>query len=362
MALTGGGATSRSWPSRPGARARAGGDRGRARCPSCASALDGTGIEPRRRAGGAPSPPPTSRDWVMSAIVGSAGLAPTLAAARHGGVMALANKESLVCAGAVLLRTASTAGGAVIPVDSEHSAIFQVLDRRAAARGRAADPDRLGRPVPRLDHAAQMADATPEQAVAHPNWSMGAKISVDSRDDDEQGPGDDRGRLPVRHAARADRRADPSAVDRPQPGGVRRRLDCCPARAAGHARADRLRVRLAGPAPSAGAAARPGGARAADFAPADAERFPALRLAGEVLAPAGGGGGDERRRTRSASPPSSTAGSAFLTWRCWSEHVLEKLGPEAAAFGPGYDLEAVTALDSAARRLGEIWVAAFIGR
>ena len=71
--------------------------------------------------------------WVMSAIVGFAGLAPTLAAAKAGAVIALANKESLVCAGPSLLRTAKLAGGAVVPVDSEHSAIFQVLDPQAAA-------------------------------------------------------------------------------------------------------------------------------------------------------------------------------------------------------------------------------------
>jgi 1-deoxy-D-xylulose-5-phosphate reductoisomerase len=116
-------------------------------------------------------------DWAMSAIVGSAGLAPTLAAARTGAVIALANKESLVCAGPALLRAAKAAGGTVIPVDSEHSAIFQVLQP--------------GNQVSRLILTAsggpfrtwtreQMAEATPGQAVAHPNWSMGAKISVDS--------------------------------------------------------------------------------------------------------------------------------------------------------------------------------------
>ena len=117
--------------------------------------------------------------WVMSAIVGFAGLAPTMAAAKAGAIVALANKESLVCAGPSLLRMAKFAGGAVIPVDSEHSAIFQVLDPMNAQR-----VDRLiltssGGPF-RTWSAEQMAHATPEQAVAHPNFSMGAKISVDS--------------------------------------------------------------------------------------------------------------------------------------------------------------------------------------
>jgi 1-deoxy-D-xylulose-5-phosphate reductoisomerase len=118
-------------------------------------------------------------DWVMSAIVGAAGLAPTLAAARTGAVIALANKESLVCAGPALLRIAQEAGGSVIPVDSEHSAIFQVLQPACAHRVARLILTASGGPFRTWTKAA-MAGATPEQAVAHPNWSMGAKISVDS--------------------------------------------------------------------------------------------------------------------------------------------------------------------------------------
>lgn len=118
-------------------------------------------------------------DWVMSAIVGAAGLAPTLAAARTGAVIALANKESLVCAGPALLAIAKAAGGSVIPVDSEHSAIFQVLQPDYAHRVARLILTASGGPFRTWDKAA-MALATPEQAVAHPNWSMGAKISVDS--------------------------------------------------------------------------------------------------------------------------------------------------------------------------------------
>lgn len=118
-------------------------------------------------------------DWVMSAIVGAAGLAPTVAAARTGAVVALANKESLVCAGPALLAIAKAAGGSVIPVDSEHSAIFQVLQPDCAHRVARLILTASGGPFRTWDKAA-MAEATPEQAVAHPNWSMGAKISVDS--------------------------------------------------------------------------------------------------------------------------------------------------------------------------------------
>lgn len=117
--------------------------------------------------------------WVMAAIVGAAGLAPTLAAARTGAVVALANKESLVCAGPALLQAAHDAGGVVIPVDSEHSAIFQVLQPAAASRVSRLILTASGGPFRTWSRAA-MARATPAQAVAHPNWDMGAKISVDS--------------------------------------------------------------------------------------------------------------------------------------------------------------------------------------
>ena len=117
--------------------------------------------------------------WVMSAIVGFAGLAPTLAAARSGAIVALANKESLICAGPTLLRTAKLAGGVVIPVDSEHSAIFQVFSPANAQHVARLILTASGGPF-RGCTREQMGRATPEQALAHPNWSMGAKISVDS--------------------------------------------------------------------------------------------------------------------------------------------------------------------------------------
>ena len=118
-------------------------------------------------------------EWVMAAVVGYAGLAPTLVAARRGAMVALANKEALVCAGKLLIDAVAQSGGALLPVDSEHNAIFQVFDpsQRAAV-------DRLiltasGGPF-RNWSLSDMAEATPEQALAHPNWDMGAKISIDS--------------------------------------------------------------------------------------------------------------------------------------------------------------------------------------
>jgi len=141
--------------------------------------LTGSGI--RAAAGSAAVAEAATLDaqWVMSAIVGFAGLAPTLAAAKTGAIVALANKESLICAGPALLRTAKLAGGAVIPVDSEHSAIFQVFAPENAQHVARLILTASGGPF-RSWSREQMGKATPEQALAHPNWSMGAKISIDS--------------------------------------------------------------------------------------------------------------------------------------------------------------------------------------
>lgn len=141
--------------------------------------LKGSGIETGSGANAVAEAASADAQWVMSAIVGFAGLAPTLAAAKAGAVVALANKESLVCAGPSLLRTAKFAGGAVIPVDSEHSAIFQVLDPMNAQHVSRLILTASGGPF-RTWTWEQMAHATPEQAVAHPKWDMGIKISVDS--------------------------------------------------------------------------------------------------------------------------------------------------------------------------------------
>ncbi len=118
-------------------------------------------------------------DWVMSAIVGAAGLAPTLAAARAGSTIALANKESLICAGPALLSAAKAAGGGVIPVDSEHSAIFQVLQPVNLDRIARLILTASGGPFRGWTYEA-MRDVSTAQALAHPKWSMGPKISIDS--------------------------------------------------------------------------------------------------------------------------------------------------------------------------------------
>ena len=142
-------------------------------------ALAGTGIE--TAAGEAALVEAAQRpvDWVMAAIVGAAGLAATLAAVRQGAIVALANKESLVCAGSLMMSEVRSHGATLLPVDSEHNAIFQVFDfeRREAIERIIITAS--GGPFLDFD-LEEMAVATPEQAIAHPNWKMGAKISVDS--------------------------------------------------------------------------------------------------------------------------------------------------------------------------------------
>ncbi|HZL58799.1 MAG TPA: 1-deoxy-D-xylulose-5-phosphate reductoisomerase [Stellaceae bacterium] len=142
-------------------------------------ALSGSGIEAGAGAAAVAAAGAAPADWVMAAIVGSAGLAPTLEAVRRGAMVALANKEVMVCAGSLVTAEAKRCGARLLPVDSEHNAIFQVLD---AEQGHAIDRIVLtasGGPF-RERALADMANVTPEQAVAHPIWSMGAKISVDS--------------------------------------------------------------------------------------------------------------------------------------------------------------------------------------
>lgn len=118
-------------------------------------------------------------DWTMAAIVGTAGLKPVMAALEGGGTVALANKESLVSAGEVMMAAARAHGATLLPVDSEHNAVFQCLDRTAPKGVRRIILTASGGPFRTMPKEAMRA-ITPAQAVAHPNWSMGAKISVDS--------------------------------------------------------------------------------------------------------------------------------------------------------------------------------------
>lgn len=142
-------------------------------------ALAGSGIEAAAGADAVVEAARRPADWVMAAIVGAAGLAPTLAAIERGATVAFANKEVLVCAGDLVMQAVRRHGATLLPVDSEHSAIFQVFDeaRRDAVSRLVLTAS--GGPF-RERSLEEMRVMTPAQACAHPNWSMGAKISVDS--------------------------------------------------------------------------------------------------------------------------------------------------------------------------------------
>ncbi|MDE3241044.1 MAG: 1-deoxy-D-xylulose-5-phosphate reductoisomerase, partial [Paracoccaceae bacterium] len=143
------------------------------------AALAGSGVEAAAGAQALVEAAERPADWIMSAIVGAAGLAPGFRALAQGTTLALANKESLVTAGPLLMAEAARHGATILPVDSEHSAVFQALVGEDAAAIERVIITASGGPF-RTWSRDQLARATPEQAVAHPNWSMGQRISVDS--------------------------------------------------------------------------------------------------------------------------------------------------------------------------------------
>jgi 1-deoxy-D-xylulose-5-phosphate reductoisomerase len=299
-------------------------------------------------------------DWGMSAIVGVAGLAPGLRLAEHGGILALANKESLVCASDLLRRTCGACGTRLLPVDSEHSAIFQALRGETAE-----DVERIiltasGGPF-RDWPTEKMAFATPEQAKAHPNWDMGVRISIDSATMFNKA-------LEVIEA-RALFDVAPEVIEvvvHPQSivhsmvgfrdGSIMAHLGPSDMRGPiGFALnwperrtlpLDRLDFAALG---------------RLDFLPSDPERFPALRLAREVLDMGGLSGAVFNAAKEAALDAFLLRAIGFLDMAVLVEHVLETAGPAVAAEGPGYDLDAVTEADAEARRLAGLWVAAFSG-
>lgn len=150
-----------------------------ARLPALREALAGTGIACAAGTAAIAEAADRPADWVMSAIVGAAGLTPGFRALRHGGKLALANKETLVTAGQLLMAEAARCEATILPVDSEHSAIFQALvgeDMEAVERIILTASGGALRDWP----LERLASATMAEALAHPNWSMGARITIDS--------------------------------------------------------------------------------------------------------------------------------------------------------------------------------------
>jgi len=147
--------------------------------PALKEALFGTGIVAASGKQAVIEAAARPAEVVVAAIVGAAGLAPTLVAVQRGATVALANKESLVCAGDIVTAAARKSGAKLLPIDSEHNAIYQIFDHANPANIAKVILTASGGPF-RTATLAQMRRATPAQACAHPVWTMGAKISVDS--------------------------------------------------------------------------------------------------------------------------------------------------------------------------------------
>lgn len=313
--------------------------------PELRAALAGTGIETAAGAEAVVGAAALRVDWTMAAIVGAAGLPATLAAIQRGGAVALANKEALVSAGDVMLRAVAEAGATLLPVDSEHNAVFQAL-----AEGNWDAVERIvltasGGPF-RTASREEMAAATPEAALRHPTWSMGAKISIDSATMMNKG-------LELIEAARLFALPEDRIGVLVHPQSVVHGMVCW--------RDGSILAQLGSPdmrIPIAHALAWPGRiatgsprldlARLArlDFEEPDEVRFPALRLARDALR-AGGGA------PTILSAANEVAVELFLGRRLGFTAiadlvaaVLDRLGaPEAAS------LEAVLDLDASARRV-----------
>lgn len=290
-------------------------------------------------------------DCVMAAIVGAAGLRPAVAAARTGKQVLLANKESLVMAGEVFLDACRQGGASVLPIDSEHNAVFQCLPSAQQTGALSPGVRRIlltasGGPF-RRSSLAEIESARPEQAVAHPNWSMGRKISVDSASMMNKG-------LELIEAhylfgvpdAKLDVVVHPQSIIHSmveyEDGSVLAQLGNPDMRTPiAHALAYPERVDSGVKPLDLAALGR------LEFEPPDPERFPCLRLAREAL------------RARGAAPcvlnaANEIAVAAFLDGQLsfgaiarLNEQILQAMGAEPA----GPDIESVIELDTRARAL-----------
>ena len=221
-------------------------------------------------------------DLVLNAIVGSAGLGPTIVALTEGIDVALANKESLVVGGELVMALCEATGAQLIPVDSEHSALHQLIDGERPGTIDRLDAHRVGRPVPR-PHARRARGRHRRGGARAPDLGDGRQDHDRLGDADEQGPRGDRGALAVRHAVRPDRRRRAPAVDRP-----RARRACATARrsrtSATPTCACRSPTRCTIPSASTCRCATLDLAEvgALTFEPPDLDAFPCLRLAREA--------------------------------------------------------------------------------
>jgi 1-deoxy-D-xylulose-5-phosphate reductoisomerase len=295
-------------------------------------------------------------DWTMAAITGAAGLPSTLAAIRRGGAIAFANKEALVCAGEIMLAAVRQAGATLLPVDSEHNAIFQAM---AEGNGKAVEKIVLtasGGPF-RTASLAEMQAATPEAALRHPVWSMGAKISIDSATMFNKG-------LELIEAARlfdlpetqVDVLIHPQSVVHGMvcysDGSVLAQLGSPDMRIPiAHALAWPERLRTHAPRLDLAAVAR------LEFAAPDTVRFPALRLARDALRAGAGAPTILNAANEVAVEAFLARRLGFLGIAAVVEAVLDRLGSPPAGC-----LDEVMALDGMGRQIAAEMAAAHSAR
>jgi 1-deoxy-D-xylulose-5-phosphate reductoisomerase len=310
-------------------------------------ALSDTGIEVAAGPESVVAAAALPADLTMAAITGAAGLAATLAAIRRGAVVALANKEALVCAGEVMLRAVRDAGATLLPVDSEHNAIFQALEDRNRDAVEKIVLTTSGGPF-RTASVQEMAKATPEAALRHPVWSMGAKISIDSATMMNKC-------LEVIEAARlfALDEAQIDVLVHPQAaihglvcyrdGSMLAQLGSPDMRIPiAHTLAWPARMATQSPRLDLAAMAR------LDFAEPDSVRFPALRLAREALRAGGGASAILNAANEIAVDSFLQHRIGFLDIAGTVARVLDAMGTP-----PADTLDEVLALDTAARRTAE---------
>ncbi len=312
------------------------------------AALAGTGIAAAAGANAVREAAAMPADWTMASIMGMAGLHPTLAAIRRGGAIAFANKEVLVSAGNLMMNAVTGAGARLLPVDSEHNAIFQCLETENRSAVERIILTASGGPFRQTSREA-MANITPEAALRHPVWSMGAKISIDSATMMNKG-------LEVIEAARLFGLPSEAVEVLVHPQSVVHGIVC-------YSDGSML-AQMGAPdmhIPIAHALGWPERLTTTakrldltsltklEFTLPDMVRFPALRLAREVLAAGGAAPAIMNAANEVAVAAFLARRIGFLEIVRTVEAVLDRLGAP-----PANDLDSIIAFDAAARQAADV--------
>lgn len=324
-----------------------------------AARLQGTGIETAAGETAVLEAVDRDTDLVVGAIVGSAGLKPTVRAIRPGRRIALANKECLVCAGDLFMKKIRETGAELLPVDSEHNAIFQVFENDKADQVEKVILTASGGPFRTLSKK-EMASVTPDQALRHPNWDMGARITIDSATMMNKGFEviEASHLFPVSHEQLGVLVHPQSAVH----GLVQYKDGSLLAQLGSPDMRTPIAHCLAFPSRMEVPVKRLDLAEIATltFEAPDLERFPALRIALEAMATGGGAPAAVNAADEVAVAAFLDGRAGFLDIPAAIEAVLEDLGGQDNLAPPG-SVEDVLALDEAARRKTEDWIASRCG-